>query len=901
MSRIPHGDQLLESTSDRFWDLLGALHAGATPTATPGARVAPEDAALLTALQRGFLCSGVSLCWWEGGKARTAVACSGLNTQPEVVAPPAQFHPGWRADARGLDLYLSIRSAGQIYLQLRLWDFFHAPAPAPIAVSPAADSPTANSPTANSPTADSPTADSPTLDSLSKNPQQWLSALLATIPPRRLVDLGRAAWALRAHAQERDRARQHERARATEWVERNARAGNLPARRLIAEAQQLLITFTEPQADESANTDEAQSSPDGILAWGLLHRLLGEDWSTTVRNSPAARREPDRRSLANLLQTLETRSPAPTGELAAAMTLLGAFAGLPPRPLPIDLAPGLSLFVTAALAVEKPGEGASPSPHFLTLCEQIGRILPGLLQHTLSAGAWTAATLRRTLRLVFLHRLLEAPPSGNATTVSGPQLPIGGLRAIPKMRAAFALVARESIRGLWAGGQAWGSVTQSALLDALCDLLDHHSRFHLLLPGTLSVSAHLRRILKSSPIPGTEFATEHLHHVLEHALGAELLLSLHLSPPGATDSNPLGALLAARGYAAGPQEVRELRQAALLAALYHDTGLLFAPLTPDIALPDSSTQRTLTRIADDLATACRELIDEAWATLNPQNANPNDPYFSEADRQALTGWLEAQHKAGRPDHGLLGALSFHAASTSLPHELRRATIRAIVFHSAPQVAISLPDDPVAALLILCDELFDWDPGRETPHSHPAHTSRAGHLTLRNLHIQPPTETTPPPVTTPQFTTPWPPLILFLTGQDLHFDIHLRWTDQPHFQSFPTYLAVAQNIARIKAPPGSPTFHLHLTAPLPATNRRAAISTLTLLTHLLSNSTEDWREILLHHYIETLPTPEADADEESIHITTHPAFPLPFDLRPHLPALQDEAPMVVKHLAEQQID
>ena len=865
MSRIPHGDQLLESTSDRFWDLLGGLHTGATPQASSGARVAPEDAALLTALQRGFLCSGVSLCWWEGGKARTAAACTGLNAQPQVVAPSGQFHPGWRADARGLDLYLSIRSAGQIYLQLRLWDFVHAPAALPI-------------------------TDSPT-----NEPQKWLSALLATIPPRRLVDLGRAAWALRAHAQERDRVRQHERARATEWVERNARAGNLPARRLIGEAQQLLLTFAEPQADESTSPEEAQPSPDSILAWGLLHRLLGEDWSTTVRNSPAARREPDRRSLANLLRTLETRSPAPTGELAAAMTLLGAFAGLPPRPLPIDLAPGLSLFVTAALAVEKPGEGANPSPHFLTLCEQIGRVLPGLLQDTLSAGAWTAATLRRTLRLVFLYRLLEAPPTNGTNMVSGPQLPIGGLRAIPKMRTAFALAARESIRGLWAGGQAWGSVTQSALLEALCDLLDHHARYHLMLPGTLSVSAHLRRILKASPIPGTEFATEHLHHVLEHALGAELLLSLHLSPPGATDSNPLGALLAARGYAAGPEEVRELRQAALLAALYHDTGLLFAPLTPDIALPDSSTQRTLTRIADDLATACRELTDEAWATLNPQSATHPDPYFSDTDRQALTGWLEAQHKAGRPDHGLLGALSFHAASTSLPHQLRRATIRAIIFHSAPQVAISLPDDPAAALLILCDELFDWDPGRETPHTPSSHTSRAGHLTLRDLHIHPPTDT--PSATT---TSPLAPLHLSLAEHELHFDLHLRWADQPHFQSFPTYLAVAQNIARIKCPPGSPTFHLHLTAPLPATNRRAAISTLTLLTHLLSNSTEDWREILLHTYIETLPTPEADADEESIHITTHPAFPLPFDLRPHLPTLQTETPMVVQQLAAQQV-
>jgi hypothetical protein len=76
----------------------------------------------------------------------------------------------------------------------------------------------------------------------------------------------------------------------------------------------------------------------------------------------------------------------------------------------------------------------------------------------------------------------------------------------------------------------------------------------------------------------------------------------------------------------------------------------------------------------------------------------------------LARWVSAQVEEGEPNHALLGAWYLHHLCASVERtDVVKAAVRAILLHSAPTEAIHVDEDPVAVLLVLCDELFEWEP------------------------------------------------------------------------------------------------------------------------------------------------------------------------------------------------
>lgn len=354
-------------------------------------------------------------------------------------------------------------------------------------------------------------------------------------------------------------------------------------------------------------------------------------------------------------------------------------------------------------------------------CE-LRRLLAPFLQHARERTLDQAAaedseadaalpTPRQWLALWLVHTLLtpvRLRPSEDAR-LREPSL----AAARTRFRADLAYVVRENLRTLAFGRRADFSAHHGTYLLALRTLVAFHLTDVCGLQG-LDVTHILEEIGREGPIQDGRQAIGHLQHVLFVYLVGMLLLEAQVGD-GRNDAS-----LADRLAASDPNDCendthggRELRQAFGLAALFHDTGYLLFPRRP-------RTQITLAQHAPDLADllagvdararkASREFTQRVVAAIEGE-----PEYLDPVHDRPLREWLSAQLAAPAPDHGLLSAYYLHLSShgnRSVAPRVRGQALRAALLHNARVVPVDTARDPCAALLLLCNELFDWDPDR----------------------------------------------------------------------------------------------------------------------------------------------------------------------------------------------
>jgi hypothetical protein len=433
--------------------------------------------------------------------------------------------------------------------------------------------------------------------------------------------------------------------------------------------------------------------------------------------------------------------------------------------------------------------------------------------------AWCAdgERLRSWLRLWFVSRLVLHPSAGGLVRGAGGKRRLQGDLAYA-LRECLRL--EDHTRWLESGprGDAlrpadlpWAFLQpQSTLRQALSALVEHHATVMVGLPRALDLGVIIDEIGRSDGAEGHIFSTGHLQHVLDVYMVGEFLMELRLrweaAPREETAEDAprtLAEALASRtGHAPGEHAVYQLRQTFALTALFHDVGMR---LFPHYRLPgppfihgDRSVEATVTEIDQALRATGRSVARRCAEELDPYE-------LLHPTRDAeMRSWIDRQVTEGAPDHALLGAWYLARMAREVPDtpkDILLPALRAVLLHGVTTQVIDSVLDPVAALLVLCDELFDWDPvargGAESspsPAGLPAapHRSRVAHLQLQGFEASvvagefvASIPARLPPADEPLRET-WPALALTL--------------HRPQVLGQPTYevwLSIAQNLRRIE--------------------------------------------------------------------------------------------------------
>jgi hypothetical protein len=230
-------------------------------------------------------------------------------------------------------------------------------------------------------------------------------------------------------------------------------------------------------------------------------------------------------------------------------------------------------------------------------------------------------------------------------------------------------------------------------------------------------------------------AAEHLQHVLEVYIAGHFVLSVKIQVKDAQNVAALSAELSGQTIAEAltsggpnknPERARLLRQAYSLASLFHDVGHLLFPRDsiPHDSLDwdDPEIAAGLQKVGDSVNEAGGEVSQKCFEDLGLA-------YYT---KEELARWRDELTGSGEPNHGLLGAWYLHRVGLNVldrsedvdgfretQSEILRMAVRAVLFHGASTGQIRSDVDPVATMLVVCNEIFEWDPGR---HAAPAPSS-----------------------------------------------------------------------------------------------------------------------------------------------------------------------------------
>lgn len=286
----------------------------------------------------------------------------------------------------------------------------------------------------------------------------------------------------------------------------------------------------------------------------------------------------------------------------------------------------------------------------------------------------------------------------------------------PQERNALAYVVREDLRFLCFGFEhnaeqrrPYYYFDSRRYTEALCTLLAYHAAQVLGSSFKAPLTDFLHQMARTSGVSYFP-PVEHLQHVVSVYLAGNFLLDVRIAAPELLGAPTLGAVLRATGT---QEALRECRQAFILACLFHDVGHLLMPhIAPDLAdLAMSSS-----RLRFDLEAFCRNV----YASVCQLVGGGVELLAEYVNQEERLSWLQAQ--VAHPGHSILGA---QLLLRTLPELDRlepwvvRSAVRAILLHNALDIVLDATEDPVAALLVLCDELFEWNPEQ------PAAQSAAG--------------------------------------------------------------------------------------------------------------------------------------------------------------------------------
>ena len=302
------------------------------------------------------------------------------------------------------------------------------------------------------------------------------------------------------------------------------------------------------------------------------------------------------------------------------------------------------------------------------------------------------------------------------------------------LHADLAFVLREGLRFACFGNRKDYFFQPSTYAAALRRLVEHHAHVVVGLPRDYNIVRLLEEIGEQESL-NRFIAAEHLQHVLEVYIAGHFVLSVKIDVPDAENVSALAAELSGQtiaealtsgGPRKNPERASRIAQAYSLASLFHDVGHLLFPRdsVPHDSLDwdDPEIAAGLQKVGDSVNEAASEVAQKCFEDLGLS-------YYTKEElgrfKDELVGTTE-------PNHGLLGAWYLHRVGLGVLErsedidgfretqgDILRMAVRAVLFHGAATGQIRSDVDPVASMLIVCNEIFEWDPGR---HAAPAPSS-----------------------------------------------------------------------------------------------------------------------------------------------------------------------------------
>lgn len=279
-------------------------------------------------------------------------------------------------------------------------------------------------------------------------------------------------------------------------------------------------------------------------------------------------------------------------------------------------------------------------------------------------------------------------------------------------------VVRESLRAMLYGDRAEFRFQPVALAAALRTLVEQHAVWVLGLPQAIELWGILREIGGINLGGGPFYAAGHLQHVLEMYICGAWICAIKIHDPEEPQFNEASIRqILAGGGAWRPAEGKqvEFQRAFGLAVLLHDIGTLLFPFWPrraeNLANIDGAARKRLKAIRSALDQNVEHLL------VNCERELIEAGVFDPAKEQKVHEWIDECVEQGQADHSVLGAwylIRVAKSAPSLQSSVVRQAARAILFHGINTQEIRTDEDPVAALLVLCDELIVWRQGHEPP-------------------------------------------------------------------------------------------------------------------------------------------------------------------------------------------
>ncbi|MBL8618258.1 MAG: hypothetical protein JNM72_21775 [Deltaproteobacteria bacterium] len=640
------------------------------------------------------------------------------------------------------------------------------------------------------------------------------------------------------------------------------------------------------------------------LSRRLMHRLVEGGWR------PAALGQADEEGglIEAILADLQAVGGPPAASAAPAATpaalgeeiaprhavalwvIAGHRAATPPPALDGGGPPGargaeLRLFCAAeAAARAQSGVAPLPAPARVALHEALRADLPSVLaaraarplrpsrraRSTDAIGAvrawlrlWLVAELLRHGALVGLPEVLQAKADRALT---------GLLRALLRQKVFYGADPAQVDGEVRAAGQV---------------LVRLHAREVLRLKWA-PIEDLLDQLAEGRPGRGAADGDQHVDHVIDHYLLAQLLLSAGAPTVGAPGAPSLAArLVGARGAPGLRAQAEGLAATMALASLFHDCGLAWFPQQDPQRGPlhgahgepagpprprrqeDPLLAGARARADEKRREGGRALVIEAREALRAAGLLEGEP--------GLNAWIAAQEQAGAPDHALSSALvllqAVPAAQRAEPTGPWAAAVRAVLLHGARGEPVRAARDPAAALLLLCDETFDWDPAQGP------RASRAAELWVEGLQVT--VEDGLLRVTLP----PSP------AGGPASLQLGLRLGEPRPDQGPPLlhWLAAAHNLGRIDPGESGPALSVLLVGPRPPGLQAAERGSYGLLLDLIREERlPETLRCLIEEHLHALPEETLRPGEEGVRLGPLPAHALGDDPRLTLHALSAAA-------------
>lgn len=349
-------------------------------------------------------------------------------------------------------------------------------------------------------------------------------------------------------------------------------------------------------------------------------------------------------------------------------------------------------------------------PQLAKHLSQLNERLRALAESSQGASAGQSMpSVRNLLHLWFCLHMLTAERTISARMFA---------RERNLLRAELAYVLRESLRFACFGERPDYFFHAPTFTAALQVLIARHAHDVVGLPSGCAVGTLLNSIAKDGGV-NQVFAAEHFQHVTEIYIAGHYMLSLRLDAQAAAEERRYmhgwtlaEALMGAEHSYPDKAAVRSCLQAFSLAALFHDVDHLFLPASAarqTMALGDETLLLSLDRLSDARHEAVKKEAQGWVAELLSAG------YLGSED-QKLRTWMEGMPQQCSPHHGVLSAWCLHRLGVAQDKDFQRSlrmAVRAVLMHYAIAVQIQADHDPVAVLLLLCDEVFEWDPSMQT--------------------------------------------------------------------------------------------------------------------------------------------------------------------------------------------